>query len=184
MITDLPVGRALRRFRRLNGIKQSHLAEQLGVSQGSVSRWEGGIHEPEQMHVKRVRDFIAASANCRADAALKRLVTHSTLPIHLICDVTHVLLAASIAREAEWRTSAGPFLGDSLWRFATNAIAAAEGELVDRGWFDGSIADRLSVPTEGNGSTEMRILPSILEWEQISLADGRVGRLVTTLSFA
>jgi transcriptional regulator with XRE-family HTH domain len=42
----LSLGRALRRFRRLHAIKQTHLAEMLGVSQGSVSRWEAARISP------------------------------------------------------------------------------------------------------------------------------------------
>lgn len=53
MIHELPIGRALRRFRRLNAIKQGHFAELLGVSQASVSRWESGTHEPETIHRRR-----------------------------------------------------------------------------------------------------------------------------------
>ncbi|WP_231420701.1 helix-turn-helix domain-containing protein [Sphingomonas sp. Leaf205] len=89
MILDLPAGRALHRFRRLNSIKQGHIAELLNVSQGTVSRWESGAHEPEIHHRERIFAMIAARANNDADAALRRLVCSSTMAVHLVCDATH-----------------------------------------------------------------------------------------------
>jgi transcriptional regulator with XRE-family HTH domain len=181
MIADLPVGRALRRFRRLNGIKQGHVAELLGVSQGSVSRWESGTHEPEAWQRDRIVEFIAAHAGNDADVALKRLVTSSTLPVHLVCDATHRLLAASPARAAQWRADPDALLGQSLWRFASPEIVTAEESLTDRGWFDRP-CQQLRFTTGSNGSEEIPVRPSLMQWETIPLADGRTGRLTTTLA--
>ena len=39
-------GRALKRWRRLRGVKQSHAAELFGVTQATLSRWERGLVKP------------------------------------------------------------------------------------------------------------------------------------------
>lgn len=179
-MSDLPVGRALRRFRRLNSIKQGHVADLLGVSQGSVSRWESGTHEPEAHYRDRIIDMIAAQANNEADAALKRLVGSSMLAVHLVCDATHRLLAASPSRVASWRAGADAYLGQSLWRFASPEIMAAEAGLRDRGWFERP-CQRIRFNTGANDSDIVVVRPSLMQWETVPLADGRIGRLTTTI---
>lgn len=182
-IPDRHLGERLRRFRRLRGLKQGHIAETLGVSQGVVSRWESGQHVPSPETCRRIQHLVAVAPDCSSDHALRKLVEAARVPVHLICDATHRLLAASPSREREWGASAEAFAGCSLWRFATDQIVSAEDQLADSGWFDRAQPPRILVPTTGNGSNEIRILPSILEWEQIGLADGRVGRLATTIAF-
>lgn len=181
MIHDLPIGRALRRFRRLNAIKQGHFAELLGVSQASVSRWESGTHEPETIHRDKIVELIAAQTGRDADAALKRLVETSTQAVHLVCDATHRLLAVSPARAAAWQADAHSWIGTSLWRFATPEIVRAEAGLESAGWFDRPF-QTLDVRTGGNGSAEIPVRAGTMRWETIPLADGRTGRLTTTLS--
>jgi transcriptional regulator with XRE-family HTH domain len=181
MISDLPIGRALRRFRRLHGVKQSHAAELLGVSQGSVSRWEGGFHEPDDLSRERIVAMIAAQASNSGDGAIKRLIQNSREPVHLICDATHRLLAASSVRAAAWQVDTDALLGTSLWRFASPEIIEAEDGLVDRGWFDRP-HQTLCFRTGGNGSSVVPVRPSLMQWETIALADGRVGRITTTIS--
>src|SRR5688500_6188059 len=122
MIQDLPLAPALRRHRRLNGIKQAHLAELLGVSQGTVSRWESGTHQPEPALRARIARVIAARTDSHGDAALKRLVAASRADVHHVCDATHRLLAASATRAASWRGGARDRLGLSLWPYATPEI--------------------------------------------------------------
>ena len=180
MIHDLPIGRALRRFRRLNAVKQGHLAELLAVSQGTVSRWESGEHEPDEIHRERIAALIAARAGEGGDAAIKRLVETSSQAVHLVCDATHQLLAVSPARLASWRIDAADYLGVSLWRFASPEIARAQGELADAGWFERPY-QRLRFTTGANDSPEVPVVPGLTEWETIPLADGRVGRLTTTI---
>jgi transcriptional regulator with XRE-family HTH domain len=181
MLTHLPLGRALRRFRRLHGIKQSRLAESLCVSQGSVSRWESGTHEPEGLYRERILEMVAARVSEAGDAALTRLVTSSPHPVHLVCDTTHQLLAASPARVATWRAAANDVLGQSLWRFASPDIVTAEESLEARGWFDRPF-QRFEFYTGANTGKSVIIEPGMMLWETMPLADGRVGRLTTTLS--
>lgn len=180
MIRDLPVGRALRRYRCLKGIKQGHIAELLAVSQGSVSRWESGSHEPEAHHRDRIIELIGGFADSDADAALKRLIRTSTLAVHLVCDATHRLLVASPARERSWNGEASAYVGTSLWRFASPEIIAAEDSLADIGWFDRPY-QTLTFQTGSNDSMEIPVRPSLMQWETIPLSDGRIGRLTTTI---
>ena len=180
MIHDLPIGRALLRFRRLNGIKQAHLAELLRVSQGSISRWEGGTHEPDAASRGRIAALIAAHANNDGDAALKRLITTSTLAVHLVCDATHILLAASPSRAAGLAGGVAPYMGTSLWRYASAEIVAAEARLGDSGWFDRPF-QAFSFLTNNNHSDDVPVRPGRVLWETIPLADGRVGRITTSL---
>lgn len=180
MILDLPAGRALHRFRRLNSIKQGHIAELLNVSQGTVSRWESGAHEPEIHHRKRIFAMIAARANNDADAALRRLVCSSTMAVHLVCDATHTLLAASPSRVASWAARADDYIGRSLWPFASPEIMTAEAGLRDRGWFE-QPGQRLRFHTGSNDSDVLVVRPSLMQWETVPLAGGCIGRLTTTI---
>ncbi|WP_206239797.1 helix-turn-helix transcriptional regulator [Novosphingobium terrae] len=176
----LPLGRALRRFRRLHAIKQTHLAEMLGVSQGSVSRWESGTHAPDPAQHRRLLDLMATRSDASGDAALKRLIASSTARVHLVCDVTHRLLAASPGRAASWGADAQAYLGTSLWPYATPEIITAQDGLADSGWFERPFAS-LRFETGSNGSRAITIHSGTMLWESLPLADGRVGRLTTAL---
>jgi len=48
----------VRRIRLLSSLKQSDLADLLGVEQATVSRWERGIHIPDIALQKRMRDMM------------------------------------------------------------------------------------------------------------------------------
>ncbi|MDE1148817.1 MAG: helix-turn-helix transcriptional regulator [Azospirillaceae bacterium] len=173
----------LRRLRRVRGLKQGHVADLLGVTQATVSRWERGQTAPDADHADRIHrllDQALAQAQPGHDGALKRLVRHSTLPVHLICDRSHRLLAASPSREAEWTMAASTMLGVPLLPYATPQILAAEAGLADAGWYErpDSVLD---LETETNGRADLLIRRSRMRWERITLEDGTAGRLVTTL---
>ena len=122
-------GRALRRWRRLRGVKQSHAAELFGVTQATLSRWERGHHRLPDTAARKLSRLLAAPLESAADAGLRRLVESSALRVHLICDLSHRLLAASPARFAEWTADAAELRGVSLWAFATDEIRSAEGRV-------------------------------------------------------
>jgi hypothetical protein len=102
-------------------------------------------------------------------------------PVHLICDLSHRLLAASPARLATWSADAAELRGRSLWRYATDEIRSAEGQLGELGWYDDGTA-RLSFWTGSNDSPVVPIDPGILVWERLQLSDGTLARLVTSVA--
>lgn len=172
-------GRALRRWRRLRGVKQSHAAELVGVTQATLSRWERGHHRIPEAATRKLSRLLAAPLDSAADAGLRRLVESSALPVHLVCDLSHRLLAASPARLAEWRAGASELRGVSLWRFATDEIRSAEARLGDIGWYDDG-AVQVSFWTGANDSPIVAIRPGLLVWERLQLGDGTLARLVTS----
>lgn len=173
-------GPALRAFRQARRMKQAHLAELLGVDQATVSRWERGGASPGEAARRGLRTLLAADPRTASDAVLRRLVETSALPVHLVCDLTHALLAASPAREREWGRGAGELLGTPLFRFATPAIEAAERRLSASGWHEGPSAAAV-LATGAGRHPELRIAAGTLLWERLPLGDGRPARLVTTL---
>lgn len=172
-------GHALRRWRRLRGMKQSHAAELLGITQATVSRWELGRHRPTQAEARRLSALLQAPLDSSGDAALRRLVETSALSVHLICDLSHRLLAASPRRFIEWHSSPAELRGVSLWGFATDEIRTSEANLGDLGWYeDGQSSVRFW--TDTNHREVVHIKPGYLLWERLQLSDGTLARLVTS----
>jgi transcriptional regulator with XRE-family HTH domain len=173
-------GRALGRWRRLRGVKQSHAAELFGVTQATLSRWERGHHRPTDGATRTLTRLLAAPLDSAGDAGLRRLVESSALPVHLICDLTHRLLAASPARFAEWTADAAQLRGRSLWRFASDEIRQAESTLGGIGWYDEGTTE-LRFWTGANDDPLVPIAPGLLVWERLTLSDGTLARLVTSV---
>jgi transcriptional regulator with XRE-family HTH domain len=183
-ISDMPtpppaLGRSLRAWRAARRVKQAHAAEILGVSQATVSRWESGALAPSPRETARLADLLAARPETDADRALLDLVESSTQSTHLICDLSHRLLAASPARSGEWGLPKEDLLGVSLWRYASAAIVTAEAGLGEAGWYD-VLPPSLTVETGPNGSNEVPIRPGRMRWTRLRLSDGRFARLVRT----
>lgn len=172
-------GRALKRWRRLRGVKQSHAAELFGVTQATLSRWERGHHRIPEEATRKLARLLSAPLDSAGDAGLRRLVESSTLAVHLICDLSHRLLAVSPARCADWSADPAELRGVSLWRFASDEIRLAESRLGEAGWYDDGAA-RLSFWTGPNDSPLVAIVPGMLTWERLQLSDGTLARLVTS----
>lgn len=165
-------------MRQLRGLKQSHVAELFGVSQATISRWETGTLALSEDARAAMARLIAPYPS--ADRALKRLVEAASIPVHLVCDATHILLAASPARTVSWRGSASSFIGRSLWRYASPAIQTMEARLPELGWQDVA-TPALAFWTGRNNDQEVPIAPGLILWERIRLEGGREARLVSTV---
>jgi hypothetical protein len=109
------------------------------------------------------------------------LVEGAAGAVHLICDDSHVLLAASPARTVGWRrTDLG---GCSLWPFASPEIAGAEARLAALGWRAGG-CDAVTFATGPNAAIDVPIVAGLVLWERLRLEDGRAVRLVSTVAAA
>ena len=180
LMTALPSpGSRIRRLRQLRGMKQSHLAERLGVAQTTVSRWESGAWKLSPEDLARVLERLQGAPS--ADAALRRLIEASPLATHLIHDIDHRLIAASPARDRQWRGAAREHIGRPLWRYATRAIVAAEAELENRGWWELAAPESVQIVTEAGGGEDIRVVAGAMVWERVWLSDGTPGRLCTSL---
>lgn len=174
------LGQRLRRLRRSKGLKQAYIAELAGVNQATVSRWEAGAVQPSEDTAQGL--FRALAAAPAQDAALQRLVQHCSQPAHLITDIDHRLLAASLPRQQVWGVPASDLLHTSLWQFATEDIAQAEAQLAASGWWEQEAPYPVLVQVRTAQTVGLHIRRSTMLWERLWLANGVPARLCTTLS--
>jgi len=179
--TPAQIGRSLRLWRMLRRVKQGHAAELLGVSQATVSRWETGQLAPAGRDRDKLCDLLRARLDTAADRELVRLVEDSSRAIHLICDLTHRLLAMSSVRELECRISRRELLGTSMWCYASAEIIAAEADLARHGWQEPG-PPAIEFYTGANTSLDVPIREGLCRWVRFRLSDGSHARLVETLS--
>jgi len=168
----------LRRLRRLRALKQAYVAAVLGVDQSTVSRWESGTLVPEQDVIEQVLRLLGGTPP--DDCALRRLVRTSSLPMHLVTDTDHRLLAASPARLQEWRRPTADLMGTSLWRFATPEIQAAESRLEQSRWWDDAAPAPVRLHTRAALTDGLHIVGGAMLWERVWLASGEPARLCTS----
>ncbi|WP_371344811.1 helix-turn-helix domain-containing protein [Ancylobacter sp. IITR112] len=91
----------LRSWRRLNGIKQSALADMLGVSQAAVSYWETGRDKPSPELMKRITDLLSGSE--LDEIVLERVFTERQPGVMALHDLDGIrLLAVSRGYRALW----------------------------------------------------------------------------------
>lgn len=173
-------GMRLRRLRRIKALKQDHVARLAGVNQATVSRWEAGSLLPSQDAAQHLLDLLNGAPT--QDAALQRLVQHCSQPAHLVTDIDHRLLAASLPRQQIWGVPASDLLHTSLWRFATEDIAAAEARLAASGWWEQDAPAPVTVQVRTARTLGLQIRPSTMLWERVWLANGLPARLCTTLT--
>ncbi len=155
-------------------------AQWLGVSQPTLSRWENGRGSPDPEEAGRLRTLLAARLDSAADHTLARLVRRSAGQVHLICDLTHRLLAASPGRERQFHVPLADLLGRPLWAYASDDIVRAEAQLAGRGWY-GAAPPEIQFSTGPRDSEALLILPCRMRWVRLQLSDGSFVRLVETV---
>ena len=153
-----------------------------GVTQTTVSRWEHGVIDPQPDLAQRLVAMLGGTAGGWGDGPLRRLVETSPLPVHLVVDTDHRLLAASPLREQEWARHSSSLGGQSLWPFATDAIRAAEAGLREAGWWDDAGPQVIELRT-GEGRAGLPIRDGVMLWERLYLADATPVRLCTTIAY-
>lgn len=167
----------LYRLRRAMGVKQLAVAQELGVDQATISRWEAGQQAPSVEAQQRVLSMLSASGS--DDTGLRRLVENAANYVHLVDEATHVCLAYSRSRARDWQTSQQALLGVSLWQFATDEIRQAEADLAKGDWWSARLPVPKSFQTSGRVHDEITISAGGILWERLYLADGTPVRLVT-----
>jgi transcriptional regulator with XRE-family HTH domain len=175
------LGTALKRWRALNRVKQTHAAELFGVAQSTVSRWEAGTQEMDPVQRARVENVVHAKLSSSGDIALRRLVEGSGSGSHLICDSTHRLLAISSSRRREFGPSADDLLGRPLWHFMTEELARSEQALGSVGWYDLASPPSIVSETGSNDSDIVPIKPGRCRWTRLILCEGAAVRLIETI---
>ncbi|KVT33897.1 helix-turn-helix domain-containing protein [Burkholderia ubonensis] len=176
-----PLGPLLKRWRLLRRVKQSHAAELFGVAQSTISRWEAGVQQMSPDERAIAERLLAARLDSAGDRALARLVGDHPGRVHLVCDLTHRLLACSSLRAAEFAKPLPTMLGASLWRYATPEIAALKASLDTLGWRDSAGPPSVEFDSGANASRIVPIRRSTCRWTRMILSDGSAARLVETL---
>lgn len=179
---DRHLGECLRTWRVLNKVKQAHAAELLSISQPTVSRIEKGLLRPSPAERAAIFELLAARLTAAADHELARLVNTSKASVHIVCDLTHRLFAASPSRQSEFRVPVAELMGQSLWKFATEEFERLEEELPDLGWYDGA-APAITVSTRGCDYSEVTVPGGEFKYVRFRLANGSHARLIETTSY-
>jgi transcriptional regulator with XRE-family HTH domain len=180
-VASLGLGPTLRRWRLLHRVKQAHAAALFGVAQSTISRWEAGRLAMEPAERAKVEGVVSARLDSAADRVLATLVSESPRAVHLICDLTHRLLACSSTRANEFGVPTHQLIGQSLLCYATAEINVQENALANRGWFDGPVPTPIEFDTGANSSRIVPIWASRCRWTRLMLSDGTPARLVETI---
>lgn len=99
------IASSLRKWRRLNGMKQEALASRLGVSQSAVSFWENGREKPSAGNIRKLKALMAHTA--RDELAIERLFIKRQMGIRVLCDFDGIeLLESSAGFKSLWPETA------------------------------------------------------------------------------
>lgn len=165
-------GPQIRRFRRLRAIKQNALAEQLGVDQATVSRWESGRQVPDLGMQRRLRALMRG-AEPRDEVLLKHWID-TALGYTMLTDAERVILAASPSFCVLHEMAPTEVIGMSAVPIFTEELERLWWLAVEHGFFDGEIASVTVVSRFNTLSGHRHFLGAISVWTPVHLTTGEV----------
>jgi transcriptional regulator with XRE-family HTH domain len=113
--------RLIKQYRFQFGLTQQYVADLLGVSQKTISRWESGVNKPGLQHQKKFRDLFSRPSNISLGVLLAAVKT-CPAPRSLCLHENLSLKALSPAAIAKNPPMAG-WIGRSLTAIAKGVLA-------------------------------------------------------------
>lgn len=175
-------GAQLRRFRRLRALKQTALAEIVGVDQATVSRWESGRQNPDLRMQQRLRDLMRR-IEPREEVLLKHWIDAS-VGYTVLCDEHRIIRAASSSYCDIHGVSPAEVLGRSSLPVFTADLERALWLAVEQGFFEGEVASVTVVSRWNMLSGRRRGVGGIAVWTPVPLADGQIWRRIDRLALS
>lgn len=175
-------GAQLRRFRRLRALKQSALAEMVGVDQATVSRWESGRQSPDLGTQQRLRDLMR-----RIEPHQEVLLKHwidTSVGYTVLCDENRIIRAASPSYCSIHGVSPSDVLGRSSLPVFTAELERALWQAMDQGFFEGEVASVRVVGRWNTHSGRQRGVGGIAVWTPVPLADGQIWRRIDRIALS
>lgn len=130
-------GRIIRTVRETLGLTQQAFADQLEVSQATVSRWESGQSAPDSASRRRIHALTGRSTSS-ADAALTRMVRLSPSMMALFDLNMRILAVSERAAQANSMTP-DEAVGIEYRALFTDDLAEAYDAAIKSGFFAGSV---------------------------------------------
>lgn len=110
----------LRLLRRYHGLKQAVLAEMLNVDQGTVSRWERGLNEPDLARRRRLRDLMWKFGT-RLECDVRRLMA-SPLGGKTLCSTDSIILDIALTADEAVRLDKSEIIGQDARRLRGDSV--------------------------------------------------------------
>ncbi len=175
-------GPQLRRLRRLRALKQAALADQLGVDQATVSRWENGRQVPDLGMQRRLRDMMRR-IEPREEILLKHSI-NASIGYTILCDEHRAIRAASPSFCEIHGLSPTAIVGMSALPAFTAELEQMLWIAVENGFFEGEVASVRVVSRFHSLSGSWRNLGGIVSWTPVQLADGQILRRVDRIALS
>ena len=140
----------VKRLRFLSSLKQDELAQQLGVGQGTVSRWERGTCVPDIPVQKRMRDMMY-----RLEPAIDRAFVEEALALVAVTRIGNAGHIECMSRlvSATYQRSPAEMRNIECYSFTTHSIRKVLlGLNANEAWCNGEVASWQVVMQQCDGS--------------------------------